>query len=166
MKYAGFWLRVAAALIDLMILGVVLAVIISFLSVAQGTSEGFLRLHPGESAEEIAAAFGANFMVEILGIFLLGSWIYFAGMESSAMRGTLGKKLLSLQVTDLQEGRVTFLRASLRFASGRLLAHVPVVGGIYFLVDCICAGFTEKKQALHDLAAGSLVVKGKNVVTQ
>ena len=41
----------------------------------------------------------------------------------------------------------------------RFLGHVPGFGGLYFMVDCICAGFTERKQALHDMIASCLVLR-------
>jgi uncharacterized RDD family membrane protein YckC len=36
---------------------------------------------------------------------------------------------------------------------------VPAVGLYYFTVDCICAGFTPRKQALHDIFAGCRVLR-------
>jgi len=52
---------------------------------------------------------------------------------------------------------LSFGKASGRFFAGRGLGMVPYLGGLYYLVDCIMAGFTEKKQALHDMIAGCLV---------
>jgi uncharacterized RDD family membrane protein YckC len=157
--YAGFWRRAVAALLDLMILGTALAVFVSFLAVAKGISLAFLELHPGEPPSAIFAAFGTSGVYEILVFFVLSSWIYFAFMESSAWQGTAGKKLLNIYVADLQGTRVTFLRASGRFFGGRLMLHVPYVGGLYFTLDCIFAGVTSRKQALHDQLSGCLVLK-------
>ncbi|HEV3482814.1 MAG TPA: RDD family protein [Candidatus Acidoferrales bacterium] len=67
------------------------------------------------------------------------------------------QKALGLYVTDLTGARLTFGRASGRFFAGRGIAYVPSVGGLYFLIDCIMAGVTEKKQAVHDMIAGCLV---------
>ena len=157
--YAGFWLRAVAALVDLTVLGVLLAVFVSFLAVAKGISLAFLELHPGEPPSAIFAAFGASGVYEILAFFVVSSWIYFALMESSAWQGTAGKKLVHIYVADVQGTRVTFLRASARFLGGRLLLHVPYIGGWYFTVDCIFAGVTSRKQALHDQMAGCLVLR-------
>ena len=79
------------------------------------------------------------------------------GMESSSWQATLGKMALGLCVTDMDGGRPTFGRASGTFFSGRGISFVPSVGGLYFLIGCIMAGFTEKKQALHDMIASCLV---------
>lgn len=160
-RYAGFWLRAVAALVDLMVLGVVLAVFVSFLAVANGISLAFLELHPGEPPSAIFAAFGTSGVYQILFFFLVSSWIYFAVMESSVWQGTVGKKLLAIHVANLEGTRVTFMRASGRFFGGRLLLHVPYVGGLNFTVDCVCAAVTSRKQALHDLMAGCAVLRNK-----
>jgi uncharacterized RDD family membrane protein YckC len=158
-RYAGFWLRVAAAIIDLIILAIPLAMAVSYLSVAMGSWRAFLKLHPGQSPEEIVAAFGHAYLFAILCFFIVSGWLYFALFESSPWQGTLGKKFIGLSVADLQGNRVTFGRASGRFFGGRLLAHVPFIGSLYIAVDCICAGLTSRKQALHDMLSGCLVLR-------
>jgi uncharacterized RDD family membrane protein YckC len=80
------------------------------------------------------------------------SWIYYASLESSAWQATLGKKILGLKVTDLAGNRISFARASGRFF-GKILSGMIL--GIGFLM----AGFTERKQALHDILAGCLVLR-------
>jgi uncharacterized RDD family membrane protein YckC len=95
----------------------------------------------------------------ILFIYLMSSWLYWALLESSAWQATLGKKALGLYVTDLAGNRPTFGRASGRFFAGRGIAMIPSLGGLYYLLDCIMAGFTEKKQALHDMIASCLVMR-------
>jgi len=80
------------------------------------------------------------------------SWIYYASLESSAWQATLGKKILGLKVTDLAGNRISFGRASGRFF-GKILSGMIL--GIGFLM----AGFTERKQALHDILAGCLVLR-------
>jgi uncharacterized RDD family membrane protein YckC len=148
-----------AALIDLLILGVPLAVFISFLSVAMGISTAFLDLRPGEPPTEILKSFGNTFIYITLAFFILMSWLYFAIFESSRWRATLGKRVLSLYVSDLQGHRPTFARATARFCSGRLLFHLPVLGFYYFLVDCLSMPFTQRKQAIHDALSGCLVLR-------
>ena len=80
-------------------------------------------------------------------------WLYFAGMESSERQATFGKSVVSLRVTDL-EGR----RLSFKHATGRFFAKI-VSGLIPLAIGYIMAGFTEKKQALHDMIAGTLVLQ-------
>lgn len=90
------------------------------------------------------------FAIRLLALML--SWIYYASMESSSWQATLGKKILGLRVTDLAGNRITFARASGRFF-GKILSGMIL--GIGFLM----AGFTARKQALHDILAGCLVLR-------
>jgi uncharacterized RDD family membrane protein YckC len=90
--------------------------------------------------------------VSFAAIFVLG-WLYYASMESSAYQGTLGKMALGLIVTDMQGRRISFGRASGRFFAKLLTGLIP------FFVGYIMAGFTEKKQALHDIIASCLVLR-------
>jgi uncharacterized RDD family membrane protein YckC len=157
--YAGFPLRLFAGIIDLLILGVPLSVFISFLSVAMKISTAFLDLRPGQPPAEILKAFGNTFIYFTLAFFILISWLYFAVLESSRWRATLGKRALGLYVTDPHGNQATFARTTLRFASGRLLLHIPIVGFYYFLVDCLSIPFTQRRQAIHDVLAGCLVLR-------
>ena len=95
----------------------------------------------------------------ILFVTAIASWLYWALCESSAWQATLGKKALGIIVTDLEGRRISFGRASGRFWAGRGAGSIPYLGGTYFLVDCICVGFTEKKQAIHDMIASCLVLR-------
>ncbi|MGB6469852.1 MAG: RDD family protein, partial [Candidatus Acidiferrales bacterium] len=67
-------------------------------------------------------------------------------------QGTLGKRALGLLVTDLEGRRVSFGRASGRYFG-------KIVSALILMIGFIMAGFTEKKQALHDMLAGCLVLR-------
>jgi uncharacterized RDD family membrane protein YckC len=83
---------------------------------------------------------------------VLGGWLYYALMESSQHQATIGKRRLGICVTDANGRRISFARASGRFWS-RLLSAIPL--GIGFLLP----RFTKRKQALHDLVAGCVVIR-------
>ena len=83
---------------------------------------------------------------------LLMAWLYYALLESSKLQGTLGKVALNIRVTDLGGRRISFARASGRFF-GRVLSNLTL--GIGYLIQV----FTQRRQALHDLLAGTLVVR-------
>lgn len=144
--YAGFWLRFIALLIDWIILGFVLgiAVILPLL----GRELDSFR---GGNPFDMFPLYSPRFLA-IRGLLLMGGWIYFALLESSARQATLGKKALGLEVTDMQGRRVSFGRATGRYF-GKLIS------GFILLIGYIMAGFTEKKQALHDILAGTLVIR-------
>jgi uncharacterized RDD family membrane protein YckC len=155
--YAGFWLRFLAAILDALVLGIPVACI-AVLAIALGFGAGFHNINPDDPPTAIIAAM-IGFILLFVVAFAVGEWLYFALLEASSWQGTVGKKILGLYVTDVEGKRVSFGRASGRFCGGRLMRFVPGIGGLYFLVSCICAGFTEKKQALHDMIAGCLVMK-------
>jgi uncharacterized RDD family membrane protein YckC len=155
--YAGFWLRLVAYLIDSAILTIAFGAIVTILMVTVGLS--FFRglLPPMPMPGQVP---NPMFPAAILGVFLLllpvvivATWLYFASMESSRHQGTLGKMALGLFVTDLLGRRISFGRAT-----GRFFAKI-ITGLIPFFIGYIMAGFTEKKQALHDMIASCLVLK-------
>lgn len=85
-------------------------------------------------------------------IFLTIGWLYYAIMESSTPQGTLGKMAVGIKVIDMQGNRITFARATGRFFG-------KIISKMILYVGFIMAGFTEKKQALHDIMADCLVVR-------
>jgi uncharacterized RDD family membrane protein YckC len=125
--YAGFWTRLAAAILDGILVGAVALAIAALARLAD------------------APAFGAAAV-------LAAAWLYFALMESSPGGATFGKRVLRLQVlTADRMQRVGFLRATGRWA-GRWLSALAFAAG--YLVQ----PFTARRQALHDLLAGTVVV--------
>ena len=143
--YAGFWLRLVAYIIDAMILGIV--GIGAFFPLFRANIHAFTAENPWEVYTSVSRPLLA---IRLLALML--SWIYYASMESSTWQATLGKKILGLKVTDLAGNRITFARASGRFF-GKILSGMIL--GIGFLM----AGFTARKQALHDILAGCLVLR-------
>jgi len=156
---AGFWIRVVAAMIDLFLLVVPFAVFVSFLAAGMGISNPFFNHRAGTPLNETLMQWGPTFLFLCVCFFAVESWLYFALAESSAWRATLGKRFLGLYVANAAGKPVDFWRASLRFCSGRLLVHVPLLGGYYFLIDCVCAGLTPSKRAIHDMLSGCLVLR-------
>jgi uncharacterized RDD family membrane protein YckC len=76
-------------------------------------------------------------------------WLYFALMESSERQATLGKSAMNIYVTDMYGRRISFGQATGRYFS-KILSNILCIG--YIMV-----AFTEKKQGLHDIIAGTLV---------
>jgi uncharacterized RDD family membrane protein YckC len=152
--YAGFWLRFVASLIDGLILGIPFWLVAIVLFTAFGGFGVMMRQHPADP-RAVAAFIGPIFGMFFLGMlaFVIVEWLYFAGMESSERQATFGKSAMSVRVTDYQGQRLTFGHASGRFFAKMISGLIPL--GIGYIM----AGFTEKKQALHDLIAATLVVR-------
>ena len=150
--YAGFWRRYFAMLID----GFIAAPVVCLLLLPFGLT-GMVTAAIAKAADDVesiplAMAGLWVFVIAAIAVSLVGSWLYHTVMESSSYQGTLGKKMLGMAVTDLNGQRISFARANGRFF-GRFLS------GLIMNIGFIMAAFTEKKQALHDILAGCLVVR-------
>ncbi len=153
-NYASLGARFLAALIDGAILGIPIGIISMVLSAMMaarviqkaGRNSTF---NPGMAVESVGIVFAGLGFVMI--ISLLFTWAYFAMMESSAWQGTVGKKVMGIQVTDLNGSRISLGRATIRLAVKAFLSG-------WFLIGYIMAFFTQRKQGLHDLIAGTLVL--------
>lgn len=154
--YAGFWLRFVAAIIDGIVIGIPYGIVFLMIFASALPMLRDLSATPNPNPFVFLSLFASRFLL-FAALSLIGSWLYWSLLESSSWQATLGKKALGLYVTDLTGARLTFGKASGRFFAGRGIGYVPSIGGLYFLVDCIMAGVTEKKQALHDMIAGCLV---------
>ncbi len=77
-----------------------------------------------------------------------GYFIYFEGSERQA---TLGKQVMGIKVVTASGGKIDYAKAAVRNLS-RILSGILLIGYIMAL-------FTEKEQALHDLIAGTIVVR-------
>ncbi len=153
-QFAGFWRRCVAVFIDGIILaaaGANIGGIFGFTDGAYwGAVDGFKFIG------DFNMSMGNVNMRNIISLLII--WVYYASMESSPLQATLGKMVIGIKVTDLNFGRITFARAT-----GRHFGKI--VSSVTLFIGFIMAGFTEKKQALHDKIAGCLVVKkGKGII--
>jgi uncharacterized RDD family membrane protein YckC len=126
--YAGFWIRVGAAIID----GILLAIVNWILSLALLTAG---------SLELIYVAYLLNLVVNIA---------YYAGMESSDKQATLGKMAVGIKVGNENGEKLSFANAAGRYLGKILSAFILLIG--YIMV-----AFDEKKQGLHDKLANTYV---------
>jgi uncharacterized RDD family membrane protein YckC len=152
-EYAGFWVRFLAFLIDSAVMGIGFVLILIPLIFLTGLGAIIGEIHPNEDMNDIGIfmLFGLLFLAAT--VSLLWTWLYHALMESSEWQSTVGKRLLGLVVTDMAGQRVSFGRAT-----GRHFAKI-VTNMVPAFIGYIMAGFTERKQALHDMLAGCLVLR-------
>jgi uncharacterized RDD family membrane protein YckC len=141
--YAGFWKRFVAALLD----GLLLAVVLNIVGFLVGFMLAYGMSSSGYDMDAISA------VMTNLGYLIgtLGYWLYFTLFESSARQATPGKMALGIVVTDLDGDRISFARANGRYW-GKLLSVLTL------FIGYLMAAFTGKKQTLHDMVAGCLVV--------
>ncbi len=152
--YAGFWVRLVAHLIDGLIIGAAALLIFLPLLFLTGAAANFGAMAQEHGQPNPAVVGGFLAMIFAFGAAaVVGQWLYFAYLESGAKQATWGKQAMGLYVTDLTGNPVTFGRAS-----GRFFAKI-VSGMIPLAIGYIMAGFTERKQALHDMIASTLVLR-------
>jgi uncharacterized RDD family membrane protein YckC len=154
--YAGLGRRLIAFIIDIILILLMGAVVISFFNLINGIKYFYyltVSHAPISSLTEagtVDAAVGP--IVASLGMLVvIIPWVYYAGFESSRSQATPGKVLMRIEVTDLDGTRPTFARATLRHFAKFISALIIFIG---FLM----IGLTKKKQGLHDKIAGCLVL--------
>ncbi len=144
-NYGGFWRRVGAYIIDAILVGIVVYILSMVFGVEWQTTQSV-----GDAGFNYSSSTSdpmANVITIVVGV------AYFAGMESSSMQATLGKKMLGMVVTDVNGNRISLLRAI-----GRYFAKY--ISAIILLIGFIMVAFTQRKQGLHDMIAGTLVHVG------
>ena len=160
-KFAAFWKRAAAFVIDAAIVIPLFCLLIYTVNILLALPVEYSPiLQRGVSLK--MTPYVEEHFVEIV---LLYSFLkltvlipYFTLLESSRLQATFGKLLMGIKVVDLSGKRISAARATGRFFAKILSGQILLIG--YWL-----ATFTERKQTLHDLLAATLVVTNEGVVS-
>lgn len=153
--YAGFWLRFVAYIIDYLIIYAVQSFFfvpvlglmgISFASKMDNVENMTDAETMGMIGSFAAVAGATALLTTVIAI------LYWSLMESSKYQATIGKMALGLKVTDVDGNSLDFVKSLIRNVC-------KIISGMIIFIGYIMAGFTEKKQGLHDIIAGTLVVK-------
>lgn len=158
-RYAGFWLRTVAAIVDCIALAIVWKIVSFF----------FASPLPPQNPENFDAVIDyINAMMPPgkLVAYTLIVWAYFALQESSSAEATVGKRLLGIRVSTESGARLSLAAASIRawpmylgniawlasFWLGNLVAFIGFIA-------CISVAFSTRKQGLHDKMARALLTR-------
>ncbi|MEQ1913831.1 MAG: RDD family protein [Sideroxydans sp.] len=137
-EYAGFWVRVAATLIDtLLIMLITLPLLWSIYGADYFESTAILNR---------SADFIISWLMPAVGVIVF--WM--------VKQATPGKMALSLRVLDADTGNSLSAGQSV----GRYLAYF--VSMLPLFIGIIWVAFDKKKQGWHDKLAGTVVVRAKN----
>ena len=136
--YAGFWRRLAAWLLDSILLRTVQLLVAAVVQL----------LAPNDLQAQ----------AQVLPIAFYTGWAYYALLESSPTQATLGKLALGIIVTDVHGDPISFRRASARYWLKVLSTLLCMIGWL------MAAG--PGKRALHDVLAGTLVLQRASVPLQ
>lgn len=166
--YPSVWRRICAYLVDYgLLFGVLIALQLLLYRVGRGFPYDWLET-------------GMQIELWVWSSISFPAWLYFALSESSPRQATFGKRLLGLQVTNLQGGRIGFGRALLRTVIKLLpweLTHLslmlpvplwwdpqptlrPGIVAVYALIGVylVTLFLNPRRQSVHDLVARTVVV--------
>jgi len=148
-NYTNFWVRAAALLIDMIILGILFKLINLLFGLFLPLNLG-LENFTSDDGELVFQGFFNWSILTFIVLKITAFWLYYALMESR-LGATVGKYILNIRVTDENCAFLSFKKAS-GHAFARLLSIIP------FLTGYLMALFTEKNQTLHDLLIDCIVI--------
>lgn len=140
-RYAGFWQRAGAWLIDMILL-------------SAGVNVLWVPVNAITDALERGRSFGVIFALQCgaeVGTVVM-FWLYYAIQESSSRQATVGKLALGIRVTDLDGNRVSFGRATGRF-------FAVIVTGLSLGIGYLVMLWSQHRQCIQDLIARTLVLR-------
>jgi uncharacterized RDD family membrane protein YckC len=149
---ASFFLRGIAFLIDCTILFVPVGILFALGGLAIEVPGAISHIDHESRVQEWALL--KRNTDDLIWIVAIGfGWLYGAGLECSRSQATVGKRWMGIKVTDANGERMSFLRATGRYAA-KFVSALPCFMGF------VAALFSSRGLALHDRLAGTRVVRG------
>jgi uncharacterized RDD family membrane protein YckC len=153
-RYAGIWLRLAAYTLDALLLSALVALaLLAIVPKAEVRFADYLSLPLAQRLDRTNPAV-QTFTRTVVPLWFFIGWLYYSLWESSRWQATPGKRLLGLSVTDLEGRRISFFRAA-----GRAFVMIAFLLVPFGFLTYVVAGFSARKQALHDMIAGCLILR-------
>ena len=149
--YANFWHRFVAAFVDGLYVMMIAIITLNVSFIMLNLSSQFLG---GLEIFEVKDIFQMkeDRMPRLLLFSQVVGWVYFAMQESSVTQATFGEKAMRMNVVGLSSERISFGRATGRYFG-------KYISVLIFFLGYLMQPFNKKGQALHDLMAGTLVIK-------
>ena len=153
--YAGLGRRFIAFIVDIILIVLLDLITAGVLCLFRGFQNLYFYAQGVPVSELTTEGTTAALMGSIIAAYgltlIIVPWLYYAGFESSRSQATPGKVLMHLVVTDMQGGKPTLARTSLRF----FWKYISI---LIIFIGFIMIGFTQKHQGLHDRLSGCLVL--------
>ena len=152
--YAGFWKRAFAFLIDSIILSVPSILFTGLIIGSQVMPIVKMASQNVEPTPDMVLPIMGKWLAGMAAIWVFNLvlfWLYYAWFEGSKHHATPGKMALGIKVVGADGNRISFARATGR-TFAKFISHMILYFGDYM------AGFTQKRQALHDMIATTYVV--------
>jgi uncharacterized RDD family membrane protein YckC len=131
---AGFWIRLAALLLDAILIGIVVSIAISIF----GLDTSDRSVQAGES------------------IFSL---LYFVIVPAVWFGYTVGKRMVGVRIVKMEGTNVTIGKMLLRYVVTGFIYGLSL--GIALIVSIFMVALRKDKRALHDIIAGTYVTYDK-----
>jgi len=144
--YAPIWRRFCASIFDALLASAILSPLTILLVWVMEAYHSEIGLSEYKSRTAVGTA------AVLLWIVCFG--LYNASAESSIHQATPGKRLFRLKVVSIPYGRLSFQQASGRFYS-------KFLSTFFLLIGFVIAVFNSRKQTLHDMIAGTVVVRSE-----
>lgn len=157
LQYASFQRRTVAFIIDTLIVGSILALLVLVVFPYFGFNVFETRTFPGTYYTGTFVSAASLIFITLwifTSYFIFFSCLYFATLEASPKQATIGKMVVGIKVVNYTSERITFMRATGRYFS-------KILSQVILFIGYIMAGFTPKRQALHDIIASTVVIKNK-----
>jgi uncharacterized RDD family membrane protein YckC len=100
---------------------------------------------------DLGETMAAVYIVLFFPASIIANWLYFALLESSERKATLGKMIFQIEVVDDDFQQLTFGEATARYFS-KILSSLSVIG---YLMPI----WSDRKKALHDMLCKTVVVR-------
>lgn len=144
---ASFWRRFFAYMVDMAIIAILGAILVVVIGLAVMSSDS----EEGSTGEYASLGVAELFLIGLLlGGLFLGPIYFIAG---NGYGGTPGKRLLGLRVRgEKSEDDIGLARGAIRYL-------IFIIGGIPFYLGWLSLAWDERRQAWHDKAAGSIVIR-------
>jgi uncharacterized RDD family membrane protein YckC len=149
MQFAGFWRRFAAYWLDSLPITLLVGAFFYFFLGFDAKLHHYLAR--GFRDQQARAEF-LDARNTVRDISLATYLVYCAVMEATALRGTLGKLLLGIEVVNSDGSALSFSQAAKR----NLL---KILSFLVCGLGCLWIAWSPKKQSWHDMLAGTFVVK-------
>ncbi len=152
-----FWKRVAATLLDGLIIALPLYLIfysLIFNSVQAQGGDFYDQSYSGISEETVFKILFYYLMMVVVQILI------YSFMESSSWKGTIGKRIMKLQITDNKGNPISFQKAIVRNVIKLLISAFSNIGNgiivfIYLVAQIIA--YSQTKKFFHDQLSNTVI---------
>jgi uncharacterized RDD family membrane protein YckC len=175
-EFAGWWARLGASILDNLILGLLLVLVFGAVAgityaVSPGTIDDVIDDFATEAESDPLDPYGTGAYEDDLGdagialVFgaLIGAAIVSIAWETLWLRSRYmakpGQAVAGFRVVSAVDPKQLSTGRAFGRACSKLLYNVPQLGGLASIATAFTIGLTEKKQALHDMIAGTACVR-------